>query len=310
MAVLVSNNASSFLASILLVGGGSCTVDTGDGALFPTISGADYFYATLEDTSGNIEIVKVTARTGDVMTITRAQQGTSALEFPAGSVFELRMTASTFTEYVSGLVYNEWVGGPTPTYVSANSFTVVGDQTSDFTVGRRVRIVDTGGTKYGTIATSVYTSLTTITLDGDSDSLASPLTSVDWGLISGGSNSLPYTEFRIKTYSETVTANASSGTTETLDLSTANIFDLTLDDNCTLTFSNPTSATNRATSFTLILRQGGSGSYTVTWPASVDWPSGTAPTLSTAVSSVDMFNFITVDNGTTWLGFIAGYDIS
>jgi hypothetical protein len=41
----------------------------------------------------------------------------------------------------------------------------------------------------------------------------------------------------------------------------------------------------------------------------VDWPGGTAPTLTTTASAVDVFTFLTVDNGTTWLAFVAGQDI-
>jgi coenzyme F420-reducing hydrogenase delta subunit len=113
----------------------------------------------------------------------------------------------------------------------------------------------------------------------------------------------------IKDYGETLTTNATSGATETLDLTNGNVFDVTLSANCTFTFSNPP-ASGTAGSFTLILRQDGTGSRTATWPASVDWPSATAPTLSTGASDVDVFTFLTVDGGTTWLGFTAGLDLS
>jgi hypothetical protein len=52
----------------------------------------------------------------------------------------------------------------------------------------------------------------------------------------------------------------------------------------------------------LILTNG--GSQTVTWPASVDWPAATAPTLTAA--GVDKLVFETVDGGTTWTGNLAG----
>jgi hypothetical protein len=63
--------------------------------------------------------------------------------------------------------------GHTPTYVAADKFSVPGDQTAVYTVGRRVRIAD-NGTKYGTITDSSYTSLTTVTVTLDSGSLSSP----------------------------------------------------------------------------------------------------------------------------------------
>lgn len=109
----------------------------------------------------------------------------------------------------------------------------------------------------------------------------------------------------LKDYGEEVATDSDSGATHTIDLTTGNVHDLTLTANCTLTFSNPT-ASGDACSFTLILRQDGTGSRTVTWPASVDWPAATAPTLSTAAAAVDVLTFVTVDGGTTWLGFVAG----
>ena len=108
-----------------------------------------------------------------------------------------------------------------------------------------------------------------------------------------------------KDYGETTTTNATSGATETLDLESGNVFDLTLTANCALTFSNPP-ASGTSGSFTLILRQDGTGSRTVTWPASVDWASATAPTLTTDAAAVDVLTFMTVDGGTIWLGFVAG----
>jgi len=48
------------------------------------------------------------------------------------------------------------------------------------------------------------------------------------------------------------------------------------------------------------------GQSTVTWPASVDWPAATAPTLSSGANEVDVFVFYTTDGGTTWYGFTAG----
>ena len=72
----------------------------------------------------------------------------------------------------------------------------------------------------------------------------------------------------------------------------------------TFTFSNP-SATGRACSFALHLTNG--GSQTVNWPGSVDWPDGSAPSLTS--SGLDVICFTTIDAGTTWLGFSVGTDV-
>lgn len=113
---------------------------------------------------------------------------------------------------------------------------------------------------------------------------------------------------KLKDYAETlVTAN--TGTTYTVDLEDGNVLDLTLTGNCTFTFSNPP-ASGIAGAFTMILTQDGTGSRSVTWPASVEWAGGSAPTITATAGGTDVFTFITVDGGTTWRGFTAGQDFS
>ena len=70
----------------------------------------------------------------------------------------------------------------------------------------------------------------------------------------------------------------------------------------TLTFSNDPPD---AGIFTVKVIQG-SSDKTITWQGDVDWPGGTAPTLSSGNDKVDVFVFLTVDGGTTFYGFTAG----
>ena len=88
---------------------------------------------------------------------------------------------------------SQWIEGPVPTYVSGTSFTLTGDQTSTFHVGRRIYTVNTGGTIYSTISASAYTSLTTITVVNDSGTLDSGLSEVSYGILSATNSSLPGT---------------------------------------------------------------------------------------------------------------------
>ena len=112
---------------------------------------------------------------------------------------------------------------------------------------------------------------------------------------------------KIKDYSEVPSTNAAAGATPDIDLEDGNVHDVTLTANATFTFSNPLAASG--VSFTLLLRQDGTGGWTTTFPASVDWAGGTAPTLTTTSGALDVLTFITVDGGTTWLGFLAGPDV-
>jgi len=61
--------------------------------------------------------------------------------------------------------------------------------------------------------------------------------------------------------------------------------------------------------YILILKQDSGGSRTVTWPTSVKWPNGTAPTLTTTASKADVFSF--VYDGTVFYGSVTqNYAIS
>jgi hypothetical protein len=85
MALKYSNNATTTLAAaITSTTATSLTVATGSGALFPTLSGSDYFLVTLTFGSA-MEIVKVTGVSGDVFTIVRGQESTTPNTFPAGA---------------------------------------------------------------------------------------------------------------------------------------------------------------------------------------------------------------------------------
>lgn len=97
-----------------------------------------------------------------------------------------------------------------------------------------------------------------------------------------------------------VTANSS--TSYTIDTSAGSVHDITLTGNCTFTFT----AAQTDSGIELYLRQDATGSRTVTWPASVVWPGGTAPTITATASNYDKYIFRTIDGGTTWEGGTVG----
>jgi hypothetical protein len=93
-----------------------------------------------------------------------------------------------------GNTATEWITAPTlPTYISGTSFSVTGNQTGFYNIGRRVKATVTAGVVYGTIVSSVSTSLTTITLTMDgSQALDSGLVAaVGVGIVSGVNTSAP-----------------------------------------------------------------------------------------------------------------------
>ena len=103
MAIILANNATAKLAGAISTAATAITVQSGQGAMFPAPSAPDWFPVTLIDAAGNIEICKCTARTGDILTVTRAQEGTSAKEFAAGSRVSLRITKAVI-DYVFSVV--------------------------------------------------------------------------------------------------------------------------------------------------------------------------------------------------------------
>lgn len=107
----------------------------------------------------------------------------------------------------------------------------------------------------------------------------------------------------IKDYGESHTNVSSSGGAVTLDLNSGTVFSITISEDTTFTFSNPP-ASGTAGAFSLILTQN-ADAKTITWPTSAKFDSGTAPDLSTN-SAVYVLTFFTVDNGTTWYGFLSG----
>lgn len=95
MTQLFANNARATLASLANASATSLSLDSGQGALFPSPSGGDFFKVTLTQACSETswEVVKVTSRSGDVLTVERGQEGTSAATWPIGSKAELRLTA-------------------------------------------------------------------------------------------------------------------------------------------------------------------------------------------------------------------------
>lgn len=98
-----SNNATTTTTARISDTDTSLTVASGTGAVFPTLGAGEYFKATLQDINSNFEIVKVTARTDDTMTVVRGQDGTLAVPFAANSRFELRVLASSAQEYLDSI---------------------------------------------------------------------------------------------------------------------------------------------------------------------------------------------------------------
>jgi hypothetical protein len=107
---------------------------------------------------------------------------------------------------------------------------------------------------------------------------------------------------------ETLSALGNKVATTNIDLTTGNVFTITLGASITLTFSGAT--VGRACSVSLYIKQDATGSRLITWPASVKWAGGTKPTLSTAANALDIVVVESLDGGTTWYGSLVGTSFS
>lgn len=101
MGVLLRNNA---FATTAIAASSSDTVlvlKAGTGSNFPVISGGNYFYLTIANGTSSPEIVKCTAKNGDILTIVRGQEGSPAQAIPANSIVEIRVTAQSVLDAIA-----------------------------------------------------------------------------------------------------------------------------------------------------------------------------------------------------------------
>ena len=128
MGVKVTNNAFGTLSAAINTTATTITLDSSQGSRFPTLGASDYFFGTLVDTSNNLEIVKVTARSSDSLTVVRGQDGTAAASFAIGDRFELRPVAALFEEFAQtsgGTITN------TQTFDTTSELAAVFDRSDD-----------------------------------------------------------------------------------------------------------------------------------------------------------------------------------
>lgn len=97
--------------------------------------------------------------------------------------------------------------------------------------------------------------------------------------------------------------NPTVGATTTLDLALGRVFEFTVSQATTVAFSNVPASTlpgGQGAAVRILLKIANGSAFTLTWPGSIDWEGGSAPSL--ASSGVDWVELLTVDGGTTWYG--------
>lgn len=97
-----ANGATGALNAPISAGDTSLTLQSGQGALFPNPSGSQQFALTLTNKATGLinEIMYCTARSGDTLTVVRAQEGTSAVSWAAGDFANNYLTAGTAAAFL------------------------------------------------------------------------------------------------------------------------------------------------------------------------------------------------------------------
>ena len=144
---LFANNVSVSILEFLSASDMTITVEST--SKFPAISGGDWIMATIVPTGGQgtNEVVKITAFSGTSVTVTRAQEGTTAQEFLFGSHLEFRVTKGSlealrdFTQSGTGAVITT-VQNKQREIISDKDFGALADGATDDTAEEQLALND------------------------------------------------------------------------------------------------------------------------------------------------------------------------
>lgn len=224
--------------------------------------------------------------------LTSTNNVVSALEIRVSTVSAVAAATKTQVDAVSVLV--------SALQVQVNTVSAVVSQTL-VSVGQRV--LRAGDTMTGNLNISTSADAQAVSVAGYATFTSR--VSISAGFYTGLQNYQDFTVQRptFRDYGLVVVAKGSVSSVVSLDLTEGNYFEAIAAGSSSFVFVSPPVsvagvAGRAAGGFILELQNGGAA--TVTWPAAVKWPGGTAPTLTT--SGFDVLVFITDDGGTTWRG--------
>jgi hypothetical protein len=174
MPQLFTNNARSTLQSTITDTATSLTIAAGAADLFPAAnvgtgsvpSTDNWFKATLQDVSGNVEIIYVRTRNAGsavFSNILRGQEGTTARAFTAGSVIGLRLTAADVQAGIGIPLQNNTFSGDN-TFTGNNIYS-----TTNFTIEESggELVFKHGSTVVASLSSAgVFTALTSVAAGG------------------------------------------------------------------------------------------------------------------------------------------------
>jgi hypothetical protein len=208
MAVLLKNNAVSRLAASIAASATAISVTAGDGAKYPAPGAGDWFPLTLIKADGTLEVLRCTSRSGDVLTVARAQEGTSALAFTSGDRVELRITAAALNTLFGGSASFPTLGGlelnSSAPYIDFHFGSSAADFTSRITAdsASKLSIYSATGGLQASFDDTTFNSLKTITATAG-------VTSLNGGIRVRDAGSLAFSDYtfdgKVSVYNATPT---------------------------------------------------------------------------------------------------------
>ena len=127
MALKIANFSSTLSRS---TGASDRTIYLTSTTRFPALDIAqqDYVNLSLEDTAGNIEIVKVTVVSGNALTVERGVNGTTARAFTQGSLAEIRNDPVTLRQFINQIYNEDQIDAPSSGYLTKIQITTLINQ--------------------------------------------------------------------------------------------------------------------------------------------------------------------------------------
>jgi len=200
---------------------------------------------------------------------------------------------------VSGFLYSDYtqiktlLNGATLSLTELNKLDGFNGTYLDLNYAKSLRVMNVSNVEFGCLDGVTSNIQTQLNAKGDMSDLIDDTTPELGGELDAGAHSIGFTM-------QTATGD---GTT-TINWKLGNKFKFTFGaQNETFTFTAP----SNPCSLTLILVQDGTGSRTATFPATVKWAGGTAPTLTTTGNAVDIVSLLW--DGTNYYA-AAGLDFS
>jgi len=191
-------------------------------------------------------------------------------------------------------------GGTGATSLTANNV-VLGNGTSAVQVvapGSAGNVLTSNGTTWASSAAATQTYPSAGIANSTGTAWGTSYTTSGSGTVVALNNTPTLTNPTVTNYVETP-FSANSSTAITIALTNGTVQIITLTGNATITM--PTAVSGK--SFIMFLRQDVTGSRSVTW-STVNWPGGTAPTITSTASKQDIYSFFS--DGTSWYGVAVG----